>query len=256
MSVIVASDLVHRSIFIIRSYEIDPHKIASAPALVRIMQEASMEHVLRLQLSVWDLEPRGLSWVLMRQRLHFSRLPRLGETVEIITYPSAFERVFTHRDYRMYDAEGQEIAHASTTWLLMQTSTRRMSRIPADMLAYNELLPDSATHLARAAETLPELGAVLHTIRFTIHWFDLDFNFHLTNSKYVEWLLASADEDLLRHATLLDMEVHYLAECKLGEEVLSETALEHENTRMHRLVRVSDGKELAKARSVWTMLQV
>lgn len=213
-----------------------------------------MEHVMRLQLSVWDLEPRGLTWVLMRQRLHFDRLPRLGETVEIITHPSAFERVFTHRDYRMYDAEGREMSHASTTWLLMQTSTRRMARIPADMLAYNELLPAQVAHLPRAAEVLPEFGSVSNSIRFSIHWFDLDFNFHLTNSKYVEWLLASADEDLLRHAALSDMEVHYLAECTLGEEVISETSMEQENTRMHRLVRASDGKELAKARSVWTEL--
>ncbi|HRF40485.1 MAG TPA: thioesterase [Saprospiraceae bacterium] len=254
MNAFTAADLVHRSAFVIRSYEIDPHKIASAPALVRIMQEASMEHVMRLQLSVWDLEPRGLSWVLMRQRLHFERLPRLGETVEIITHPSAFERVFTHRDYRMYDAAGQEIAQASTTWLLMQTATRRMARIPADMLAYNELLPASDSHLARAAEVLPEFGTASNAIRFTIHWFDLDFNFHLTNSKYVEWLLASADEDLLRDAALSDMEVHYLAECTLGEEVISETATEQENIRMHRLVRASDGKALAKARSVWKEL--
>lgn len=253
MNALSADDLIHRSTFIVRSYEIDPHKIASAPALVRIMQEASMEHVMLLQLSVWDLEPRGLSWVLMRQRLHFSRLPRLGETVQIVTHPSAFERVFTHRDYRMFDADGHEIAHASTTWLLMQTATRRMSRIPADMLAYNELLPAKAAHLTRAAETLPEFGTALHAIRFTIHWFDLDFNFHLTNSKYVEWLLASAEESLLRHSALSDMEVHYLAECTSGEEVISETALEYENTRLHRLVRASDGKELAKARSVWSM---
>lgn len=218
------------------------------------MQEASMEHVMRLQLSVWDLEPQGLSWVLMRQRLHFDRWPILGETVEVVTHPSAFERVFTHRDYRMYDAQGQEIANASTTWLLMQTATRRMARIPAELLAYNELLPSPENNLPRAAEVLSEFGEPIHTARFTVRWFDLDFNFHLTNSKYVEWLLASADEGLLLHAALLDMDVLYLAECRLGEEVVSETALEQGHVRRHRLLRASDGKELAQARSVWAPL--
>ncbi len=245
--------LTHRASFLIRSYEIDPHKQATPTALVRLMQEASMQHVLQLQLSVWDLEPQGISWVLIRQHLHIKRLPLLGETVEVFTHPSGFERVFTHRDFRMYDAGGNEIANASTTWLLMHTDSRRMARIPADLLAYNDLLPHPSGNLPRAADKLPEFEHAISSRAFKVGWYDLDFNFHLTNSKYVEWMLESAEESLLKNASLQEMDVLYLSECLHGDEVTGETCIIDKDTRLHRLVRQSDGKELARGRTRWLM---
>lgn len=245
------SSLIHKEQFTIRSYEIDPRKHVSIPALIRLMQEASMQHVLHLQLSVWDLEPQGLSWVLMRQRLHVERLPLLGETIEVVTHPSGFERVFTHRDFRMYDAQGAEIANATTTWLLMHTATRRMARIPAELLAYNDLLPHPSGYLPRTLDKLPDFGQPLLSRRFHTGWHDLDFNYHLTNSKYPEWMLETADESLLQNATLQTMDILYLAECLWNEEILAESSKLDDNTRLHRLIRLSDGKEMARARTVW-----
>lgn len=246
-----AAALLHRERFAIRSYEIDPYKRLTAPALIRLMQEASMQHVLQLKLSVWDLEQQGISWVLIRQRLHIERLPILGETIEVLTHPSGFERVFTHRDFRVFDADGAQIADASTTWLLMNTATRRMARIPAELLAYNELLPHPAGYLPRAADKLPDLGAPVQSRRFTVGWHNLDFNFHLTNSFYADWMLEAADEHLLQHAALQDIDMLYLAECVWNEELIAETSIVDDTTRLHRLLRVADGKELARARTGW-----
>ncbi len=246
-----AEALIHREQFLIRSYEIDPQKRIAPAALVRLMQEASMQHVLKLKLSVWDLEPQGISWVLMRQQVRIHRLPLLGETIEVLTHPSGFERVFTHRDYRVFDGNGAEIAHASTTWLLMQTAARRMARIPPEMLAYNDLLPPASSCLPRAQSQLPAFEEANFTKKFSVNWFDLDFNFHLTNSKYVEWMLASADEIMLRHGHLKEIIVFYNAEAVLNDEVESQTCLLDAHTRRHRLVRLADGKELATGQSLW-----
>lgn len=246
-----AEALIHRERFLIRSYEIDPHKRAAPAALARLMQEASMQHVLKLKLSVWDLEPQGVSWVLMRQRLRIHRLPLLGETIEVLTHPSGFERVFTHRDYRVFDGDGVEIAHTSTTWLLMQTAARRLARIPPEILAYNDLLPPASSCLARAQTQLPAFAQADFTRRFSVHWFDLDFNFHLTNSKYLEWMLASMDETMLRRGLLKEMTVLYAAEAILNDEVESQTCLLNAHTGLHRLIRLADGKELATGQSLW-----
>jgi medium-chain acyl-[acyl-carrier-protein] hydrolase len=243
--------LTHRQRFTIRSHEIDPLKQVSPPALIRLMQEASMQHVLQLKLSVWDLEPKGISWVLMRQRLQVGQLPRLGEEIEVYTYPSGFERVFTHRDFRIYNAAGDEIAQASTTWLLMNTGTRRMARIPEELLAYNALLPHPTGYLQRTADSLPSFIEAIQTRHFRVGWYDLDFNFHLTNSKYVEFMLESTDMSLLNNATLQEMDILFQAECTWNTDIIAETAYLEENSRLHRLLRAEDGKELARARSVW-----
>ena len=59
-------NFIHEEAASIRTYEINQHKTISIPAFVKLIQEAAMQHVLHLKLSVWDLEPLHLAWVLIR----------------------------------------------------------------------------------------------------------------------------------------------------------------------------------------------
>jgi medium-chain acyl-[acyl-carrier-protein] hydrolase len=245
------SALIHREVFSIRSYEIDPHKNLAPVALVRLMQEASMRHVVELNLSVWDLEPQGLSWVLIRQGFQIHKMPVLGDTIEVVTHPSGFEKVFTHRDFRVYDAGGAEIVTASTTWLLMNTSSRRLTRIPASMLTLNDNLPLSKGCLARTPEKTPEMIQSDFEKAFAVGWYDLDFNLHLTNSLYVKWMLDTNEHSFLKEAQLQEMHVWYLAEGLPGDQLIGETQITDKKRRLHRLVRPLDNKVLAMASTVW-----
>jgi medium-chain acyl-[acyl-carrier-protein] hydrolase len=243
--------LLHRESFHIRSYEIDPHKNLAPASLVRLMQEASMRHVINLNLSVWDLEPQGLSWVLIRQSFQIHQLPALGQFIEVITHPSGFEKVFTHRDFRVLDANGEEIVTASTTWLLLNTASRRMTRIPAALLDFNQILPPANKFLPRTPEKMPEFVRTDYSKSFRVGWFDLDFNFHLTNSLYVAWMLETNEHSFLKEAQLQEMQVWYLAEGLPDDQLEGETEIIDNRHRIHRLVRSSDGKILAMGSSFW-----
>lgn len=74
---------LHEEVYIIRTYEIDHRRQMTIPALVRLLQETAMQHVLKLKLSVWDLEPERVAWVLMRLQLEVKRLPILNERITI-----------------------------------------------------------------------------------------------------------------------------------------------------------------------------
>lgn len=152
--------LGYEETFTIRTHEIDNRKKATPTSLVRLMQEAAMQNVIRLKLSVWDLESHHIAWVLMRLNLKINRLPHLGEQIRILTYPAGFEKYFTHRDYQVYDANDVLIAHSASTWLLMDTQTRRMRRIPAFILEYNNRMPDAANCLPHPSDELPKCEQV------------------------------------------------------------------------------------------------
>lgn len=244
-------NFIHRETFRIRTYEINQQKVISVPALVRLMQEAAMQHVLKLKLSVWDLEPLHLAWVLIRIQLKVNRYPELDEQISIETYPSGFEKVFTHRDYRVYDAQGKQIAAASSTWLLMNTQERKMSRIPDSFLAFNKLLPDPATFLPKASAKLPLVETVDLTKAFSVQWHQLDFNLHLNNTFYVQWMLEALPEEVLMWGLLKEMDLLYRTECHWQDEVVSETQTVAPGIFLHRLRRLSDNQELALGRSKW-----
>ena len=247
----VLSPIQHTEEFTIRTYEIDNRKIVTVPALIKLMHEAAMQNVLKIKLSVWDLEPHHISWVLMRKQLRIERLPLLGEKIKVITNPSGFEKFFTYRDYRVYDQSEKLIASSSSTWLLMDTQKRKMTRIPDFILAMNDQMPSPENCLSRPTGKLPKVETATHTKSYEVNWFDLDFNKHLNNTFIIQWMLEALDNDILSKGILQEIDIKYKQEAQWQDKVLSEVHPLEEGYFLHRLTRIEDGKEIASAQSKW-----
>lgn len=254
MSTTLYTPLQHRETFIVRAYEIDSRKQATIPALVRLMHEAAMQNVIDLNLSVWDLEPQQISWVLMRKELHFRRLPVLGERIEVLTYPAGFEKMFTYRDYRVFDEAGEQIAWSSSTWLLMNTENRRMTRIPPTILDLQKKMPEPGNCLPRpSSHKLPVMEHPGKEQQYRVQWFDLDFNNHLNNTLYLKWMLEALPDSVLQKGQIRKLTIQYRAESYWKDRICTQTESLDENRFLHCLIREEeDGpKELASALSEW-----
>lgn len=245
-------NLVQDSRFTIRTYEIDNQKRASVPALINLLHEAAMQNVINLGVSVWHLEPLRLAWVLLRMQVSVSRMPVLGETIRIITYPAGFERLFTYRDYKVYDEKDEMIAWASSSWVLMDIESRSLARIPEFILEFRSNMPEPSTCLPRPIGGMPKWEELQpQNLHFRVNWHDLDFNLHATNSMFVKWMVESLPEDTLLNSALQWMDIQYKAEILWKEELLSQVYQQEDGAFLHRLVRVSDHKELAVGMTKW-----
>lgn len=219
--------------------------------MINLMQETAMQNVIKMGVSVWDLEPHHISWVLMRFVLNVQRIPVLGEQIKIITYPAGFEKFYTYRDYKVYDEKDELIASAASTWLLMDTIKRRVTRIPDFILAYD--MPAEEICLLRPANKLPPFGTVYSQKNFQVGWHDLDFNEHLSNVHYTKWMLESMDDEFLQKGQLLQFDLLFRAEARWKEVIISEVEKIDELTFQHRLIRKNDQKELAQGKSIWRL---
>lgn len=241
--------LAYRENFTIRTYETGQRKEATAAHLLKLMHEAAMQNVIQLKVSVWDLEKLKISWVLRHMQVQINRLPRLGENITVLTYPAGFQRLFTFRDYRVFDEAGEQIAFAASKWLLMNTENRRMAPIP-DHIAQLEM-PAEADCLPRPQGKLPPWQTTEFQQRFQVTWHALDFNGHLNNVYYLNWMLEPLPPEILKEQQLVQLDLLYRAEVTWKEEVVAEVHRLEEQEYLHRLVRASDGKELAAAKSQW-----
>lgn len=248
--------LGYEETFTVRAYEIDNRKKMTPTALVRLMQEAALQNVLRLKVSVWDLEPHGISWVLMRLNLHIHRLPNLNERIRILTYPAGFEKFFTYRDYRVFDSENNLIASSSSSWLLMDTQTRRMTRIPDFILeTFDHRMPNTVDCLPLPSDKLPKFERMDRRKTYEVNWHDLDFNMHLNNTLYIQWMLESVEDQVLQYGYLKELDIQFRMEAVWKERIQSELQKIDNQTFLHRLVRTSDEKELAMMRTKWVLPQ-
>ncbi len=245
----VPQELLYSTQFSIRTYEIDRNKKATVPTLVNLMQEAAMQNVIELKVSLWDLEAAGISWVLMRKNLQVYRLPNLGETIRIVTYPAGFERIYTHRDYFVFDANDILIAQSSSTWLLMNTRKRRVARIPESIRQRGQF--DTQGCLPRALSSLPLIGQVDVQKKVEVQWHDLDFNEHLNNVRYLQWLFETVDFYVQHKGVLTDVDIVYKAECHWKDTVIIQTEFKDSNRYLHQLIRQSDHQIIAQAQTQW-----
>lgn len=238
----------HKTTYTVASYDIDAFRRMTVPALMRVLNEAAMQHVLKLKLSVFDLEPHQISWVLLRLEININRLPTLREELFIMTNPSGFERVFTYRDYRVMDAKGEVIVEAATTWVLFNTETRRPTRIPAWIM---ERAPNSETlpALPRPASKLDDWIGSSFSYPLKVGWHDLDFNWHLNNTHYLRFMLDGIPADVLKKYRPSYIQLHYQTEAGLGDQLTVETADITDTLFQHRLLR--DSQILAIAESIW-----
>ncbi len=232
----------------VRGYEIDLAQQASLPSMIRMMHEAAMQHVLKLNISAKELAPMQLGWVLHQQKIEIFRRPSLGEQLRILTHPSGKDGVMTYRDFHFYDEKEALLAQASTAWLLFHTEKRRIVRFPPFidewLVKANEL-----EQLPRPERDLPELSHADFRMQQQVRYNELDFNAHLSNYYYARWAMDCLPREWLEGKQVKSLNMKFQEECYLDDqvEVLAQDA--GEGKLIHSL-RKGD-KELVRATSRW-----
>jgi len=245
------TDLQYESNYRVRAYEIDSRQRMTMPALSRLMQEAALQNVIEIGMSFWDLEPHQVSWVLNRQQIHIKRMPKMNEQIRVHTTPAGFLRLFTLRDYRVFSESGELIAHSPSVWLLMNTQTRGLASRPPFLEAFDARMPPREQCFARPKGKIPAPQQADFTNHYRVHWHDLDFNEHLNNTLYIQWMLDPLPPEVLGQHNLTFLDINYRAECQLHDELRAEVQQAGEGEYLHRIIRVSDEKMLANARTIW-----
>lgn len=230
----------------IRTSEIDAQKRIKVDSLIQLMQETSMQNVLSLKLSVWDLEDKALSWVLLKKEIHIHSYPTVGENIKIKTYPAGFERIFAYRDFKVYNSQDEIIASSATVWGLIDTKSRRLIKIPP--YEFYDVIPEDP--LARPSFKLSDNFEEQHSFTFSILWRHLDWNNHVNNIVLVQKMLDAIPVEFLREKTLSQLCIQFKNESFLDDQLVSYCEIKDLEI-CHVIKKVADGSIIALAKSRW-----
>lgn len=244
----IEEKLIHFEKGQIKGYDVDIHQRATIPAMVMMMQEAAMQHVLRIGVSAKELVKQNLGWVLHQQYFEFFRQPMLGEKVQIQTNPTGLERIFTYRDFQMRDEQNNLVAQASSSWLLMDIENRKMGKYPPFIV---DMLQPSNDF-----EKLPRPPKMKFNITdsdfektFQVGFHDLDFNGHLSNFYYFKWMLDSMPAEILKNKQLASLQIRFKEECYLDDKIKVVIKKEDENVFVKALLK--NDKIVAEGKTIW-----
>ena len=237
--------LVWTEPFQIRAYEVGPDERATVLTLCDLLQEAAGEHARSAGREGFPLPGGGwATWVLSRLRVRVARRPRMRERIQIETWPSDLDGLRATRDFRVAGADGDALAAATSSWFLIDVARRRPVRLPEAMQGFAARERPRA-HTFDAAPEAPREAEAERA--FGVRRSDLDRVGHANNVRFVEWALEALDDD---HG-LRDLDVQYRAEAVYGDTVVSRAGAVRDGVRDHEIVRASDGRTLALARTLW-----
>ncbi len=239
--------------FGVRYHEVDQQGWVRLPVVMTWLQDAGIAHANELGVSVRKIRQQGLTWVLSRLTLELGRYPRGGEQVTVRTWPVSREGRFSVRDYLLQDADGVQIGQATTSWAVLDVTTRRPVKINDHLPPY-PLRPIRA--LADPFATLPLLEQCSRALELPVLRADLDPNRHVNNTVYAAWALEAVPAAIADTCRTTRLEIGFRAEALYGDMIRSCCAPlpDDPHTLLHRIERAADGRELCRLRTTWRPL--
>lgn len=245
---------IWKDVYPVRSYDVDARGRLSVISICNFLQDAAGCHAHALGVSIDQLHPLHLTWVLVRMRIELFHPLAWRDRLQIRTWPSHQERLISQRDFLLSDGEGREVGRCVTSWVLMDLQRWRPQRLKA--LPKPLPTPDRPRVLTTMPAKLDAPQTLAHAQTFRVGDRDLDRNGHVNNVRYVEWALETLPAHVLNTCGLDTLDINFTGEAFHGENILagSQNTHDHPFTFHHVIRRQSLGDDLAKAKTVWRLL--
>jgi medium-chain acyl-[acyl-carrier-protein] hydrolase len=237
----------------IHVYETGPDGKLNLFSLFDYLQDAASNHAVMLGYGKEDLIKNNNFWVLSRIYGEMLRMPEWGEKLTVKTWPRGTDKLFALRDFEVRGEKAELIALATSSWLIIDISTRRIQRPDYTLSSYKNVklggnaLPRNANKL----EAVISDGQPFN--RFNVKVSDLDVNLHTNNVRYLKWTVDSYNLDFVMNHFPVSVEINYLAESRYNDEIAVITASDNANGCIfnHSILRMTDYTELCRIKILW-----
>ncbi len=204
---------------IVSCYEANSNHNLRPAALLDMMQEAAGRDASTLGFGYEEMISSNSAWVLSRLRVVFEKYPKWRDEIVLKSWHKGANRIFYLRDFLLESPQGERLASATTSWLIIDLSSRRMVRnnTLAENFDNSEMgaaIEEPADKVTMPKEVEPEL---VHTHK--VVWSDIDTNGHVNNVKYAVWALDVVDYDDAAKLPLKEILINFDSEVLPGQEV-------------------------------------
>ena len=215
---------VWQETFPVRFAAIDRSDRLTLDAVFQFFQEAAICHAENLGVGRQDMTQTGQAWILSRITVIVDRRPNYCETITVRSWPRGSEKLFAMRNYDIRDKSDIPVVSARSGWLVVDMEKRRPIRpnFLMDKLPLNEGL-ESLPPEANGAAGLTERANLQKTAERKALYTDIDYNGHVNNVRYIQWIEDALDPGYLEKAGKMRLDINYLSEILGGDviEILS-----------------------------------
>lgn len=233
---------------LVESYDVDLTGRLRPHVLFPYLLNSAWNHAAKSTYSYAELSTRNLMWVLIRFQMLLRGQPKWHDQLTIETWGKRIERLYALRDFRVSGPSGEVMVSATSSWLILDKDSGRPQRFDtkADGFPWQPQKEEMETVFEKVGEVAygKQVGS------FRVQYSDIDVNRHVGSAKYLQWFVDSHAPELLEYSVPQSIELSYLSEAVLNDEVLvlSDQGKEDEHSSLRR---ANDNKELCRALIKW-----
>jgi medium-chain acyl-[acyl-carrier-protein] hydrolase len=232
--------------YLVNWYEADLTGLAKLSSICNYLQESAWRHANHLGFGFEDAQARNEVWVIIGLMLKMLRYPAWGETITVETWPKGIDRLFAFRDFRILDEQQNVIGAATSTWMILDSTTRRPRpvEIVRDVLhlaVRQDILDKNPPHLQPPHD--PEI-LYSRQVRFS----ELDFNGHVNNTRYIDWCMDAFPAEWHLENKVNTLIINYLSEVRGTDTIALLNDRSSNSGYALQGNRESDGKAIFRAR--------
>ena len=195
----------------VRFSEVDCNQELTLHALLNYFQDCSTFHSEATHMNIDELTTYGYAWLLASWQVVVNRMPHLGETIKITTWPYDFKGFLGYRNFTIEDEAGNVCAYANTIWTFLNLNTMHPAKILPDVAAAYPLSEAYPMENAPRKIALISEGTAVEPI--TVVKYQIDVNNHVNNAMYI----LMAQEYLPDGFDVVQMRAEYKNAAVLGD---------------------------------------
>ncbi|XP_061960564.1 palmitoyl-acyl carrier protein thioesterase, chloroplastic-like [Populus nigra] len=219
--------------------------------------------------STREMSRNNLIWVVSTLHIVVERYPTWTDVVEVDTWMYASGKNGLGRDWIFRDSKtGETLATATSVYVMMNKKTRRLSKFAKEMRDEIEpyLMDCECPIINKDSRKILKLDVSTADQRCTglsPGWNDMDINQHVSNVKYIDWILESVPRSFMERYYLNAMTLEYKKECDMDSVLQSLSKMvgggnsdsfnANKVIEYDHMLRLENGPEILRGRTVWKL---
>lgn len=187
-------------------------------SILEILENAGGEHSNLVGYGVYDIERTKLSWILLDWKVKVLKRPLYLEPLKVKTWGRDMQKVFTFRDFEVYNSKGELCIIATSKWALLNIETRSIVRLNDDIVNCYKIENKAVFEDEKLSKLEIPTNFSNQTL-YTVTRKDIDLNNHMHNTFYLNLAYEALPEEVFEKRPFNSFRITYKHEITLGDVV-------------------------------------
>lgn len=204
--------------------DIGENKSIKNSTILEMLEDTGAYHSDLAGYGVNQIEQTKKAWIIVGWKLHVIKRPKYGQTINVKTWGRDSSRVYTYRDFEVYNENNELCIIATSKWTLVNTENNKLERITKEITDSYDL-EDKSVFENRELDKIIVPEKFTNIIEYKVTRRDIDINNHMHNLYYLELANEALPNDVYQKGPYDNVIIQYKKEIRQGDVVKCKYAL-------------------------------